>query len=160
MCLIVLQSDLYDGLIGALIGAAIALVTAIITSIIGFRNIGLSYKRLFAETVSSSRNNWINVWRDEISKFLAISDMLRPESGCIDKDNDRNEYLKLLEEYHTSKNKILMRLNMNEKRHQEVYILINKITYEEGLNDVDYMKCKERLMAVTRDLLKEEWGES
>ena len=50
-----------------------------------------------------------------------------------------------------------MRLNLNEKRHQEVYLLINKIAYEEPLGDDDYKVAKEALMAVSRDLLKEEW---
>lgn len=79
MSLIVLESGLYDGLIGAAIVAAITLIAAVITFVIGFKNIGFSYKSLFAETVSSNRNNWINVWRDEVSKFLAISDILRYE---------------------------------------------------------------------------------
>ena len=50
-----------------------------------------------------------------------------------------------------------MRLNLNEKRHQEVYLLINKIAYEESLGNDDYKVAKEALMAVSRDLLKEEW---
>lgn len=157
MSLIVLENGLYDGLIGAAIGAAIALITTVITFVIGFKNIGFSYKSLFAETVSNSRNNWINVWRDEISKFLAISDILRHEKKYVEKGWDDDHYLDLLKEYHISKNKVLMRLNMNEKRHQEVYILINKIAYEKGLEDEEYKKWKECLMTVTRDLLKDEW---
>lgn len=110
-----------------------------------------SYKSLFAETISKSRNNWINIWRDEIANFLAIADMLRFEKGKID-DN----YIELMKEYHIAKNKIIMRLNMNEKRHQEVYLLINKIAYEE-IDDEEYRVLKESLMAVTQDLLKNEW---
>ena len=64
--------------------------------------------------------------------------------------------IELMKEYHTAKNKILMRLNMNEKRHQEVYLLINKIAYEE-IDDEEYRVLKESLMAVTQDLLKNEW---
>ena len=50
-----------------------------------------------------------------------------------------------------------MRLNLNEKRHQEVYLLINKIAYEKTLDNNNYKPTKEALMAVSRDLLKEEW---
>lgn len=91
MSLIVLESGLYDGLIGAAIGAAITLITTVITFVIGFKNIGFSYKSLFAETVSSNRNNWINVWRDEVSKFLAISDILRYEKKYGEKRKGRGK---------------------------------------------------------------------
>lgn len=131
-------------LIGTFIGA-------FATMFVGVLSNRFSYKSLFAETISKSRNNWINIWRDEISNFLAISDMLRFEKEKID-DN----YIELMKEYHIAKNKIIMRLNMNEKRHQEVYLLINKIAYEE-IDDEEYRVLKESLMAVTQDLLKNEW---
>ncbi len=139
-----------DGFIGALIGG-------IVTSVVTIFTLRFSYKDLFAKTISTSRNEWINIWRDEISRFLAISDMLRHEKNVIWKDGNKIEYLRLIEEYHISKNKIVLRLNMNEKRHQEVYLLINKIAYEVPLDDSEYRKLKESLMAVSRDILKDEW---
>ena len=141
-----------EGFWGALVGA---LIGGLITLFIGIFTLRFSYNDLYAKTISSSRNEWITVWRDEVSKFLAISDMLRYEK--IDKDKVNSDYLKMLEEYHISKNKILMRLNLDERRHQEVYLLINKIAYENGLKNDEYKITKECLMAVTRDLLKEEW---
>lgn len=153
-----------QGFWGALAGA---LIGGLITSLIGIFTLRFSYNDLYAKTISSSRNEWITIWRDEVSKFLAISDMLRYENfnkdgdnskdENIEKDNVNSDYLKMLEEYHISKNKILMRLNLDEKKHQEVYLLINKIAYENGLKDDEYKITKECLMAVTRDLLKEEW---
>lgn len=137
------------GLIGGLIGSLITLVIGLLTT-------RFSYNNLFADTVSKSRNNWINTWRDELSKFLAIADMLRHENTTKKACNE-NEYIELLKEYHIAKNKIIMRLNLNEKRHQEVYLLINKIAYEKSLGNDDYKVAKEALMAVSRDLLKEEW---
>lgn len=122
------------------------------TMFVGILSNRFSYKNLFAETISKSRNNWINIWRDEISNFLAISDMLRFEKEKI----QNHDYIELMKEYHIAKNKIIMRLNMNEKRHQEVYLLINKIAYEE-IDDEEYRVLKESLMAVTQDLLKKEW---
>ena len=56
------------GLIGGLIGSLITLVIGLLTT-------RFSYNNLFADTVSKSRNNWINTWRDELSNFLAIADM-------------------------------------------------------------------------------------
>lgn len=137
------------GLIGGLIGSLITLVIGLLTT-------RFSYNNLFADTVSKSRNNWINIWRDELSNFLAIADMLRHETTTKKACNE-HEYIELLKEYHIAKNKIIMRLNLNEKRHQEVYLLINKIAYEESLGNDDYKVAKEALMAVSRDLLKEEW---
>ncbi len=131
-------------LIGAFIGA-------FATMFVGVLSNRFSYKSLFAETISKSRNNWINIWRDEIANFLAIADILRFEKGKID-----DKYIELMKEYHIAKNKIIMRLNMNEKRHQEVYLLINKIAYEE-IDDEEYRVLKESLMAVTQNLLKNEW---
>lgn len=149
------------GLIGALIGSTL-------TFIVGALTLRYNYLKLYAEMISSSRNEWINIWRDELSKFLSITDILRYE--VIDKYktnelNDNNEinsserqyYLSLIKEYHISKNKILMRLNLNEKMHQEVYLLINKISYEKGLDNKEYFKLKEVLLNVSRDLLKDEW---
>lgn len=132
---------------GTLIGA---LVGTLVTIVLGLTTLRFNYKNLYASTVSNSRNNWINIFRDEISQFLALSDMLRYET--FDHDN----YLNMLKEYHISKNKIIMRLNLNEKRHQEVYLLINKIAYENVIGD-EYKVVKEALMEVTRDLLKDEW---
>ena len=137
------------GLIGGLIGSLITLVIGLLTT-------RFSYNNLFADTISKSRNNWINTWRDELSNFLAIADMLRHETTTKKACNE-HEYIELLKEYHIAKNKIIMRLNLNEKRHQEVYLLINKIAYEEPLENDDYKIAKEALMAVSRDLLKEEW---
>lgn len=127
-------------------------VGAFATMFVGILSNKFSYKSLFAETISKSRNNWINIWRDEISNFLAISDMLRFEKEKI----QNHDYIELMKEYHIAKNKIIMRLNMNEKRHQEVYLLINKIAYED-IDDEKYRILKESLMAVTQDLLKKEW---
>lgn len=137
------------GLIGGLIGSLITLVIGLLTT-------RFSYNNLFADTISKNRNNWINTWRDELSNFLAIADMLRYEE-TIKKECNEHEYFELLKEYHIAKNKIIMRLNLNEKRHQEVYLLINKIAYEEPLKNDNYKIAKEALMAVSRDLLKEEW---
>lgn len=132
-------------LIGTFIGA-------FATMFVGVLSNRFSYKSLFAKTISKSRNNWINIWRDEISNFLAIADMLRFER--VNKTG--HDYIELMKEYHIAKNKIIMRLNMNEKRHQEVYLLINKIAYE-NISDDDYRVLKESLIAVTQDLLKNEW---
>lgn len=131
-------------LIGALVGS-------FATILIGILSNRFSYKNLFAETISKSRNNWINIWRDEIANFLAIADILR-----FEKEKTEDNYIELMKEYHLAKNKIIMRLNMNEKRPQEVYLLINKIAYEE-IDDEKYKVLKESLIAVTQDLLKNEW---
>lgn len=144
-----------EGFYGALVGAIIG---GFITSIVCVFTLRFSYHELYAKTVSSSRNEWINLWRDEISYFIALADILK--SNNLNKENnsmDKGNYLKLLEEYNVSKNKIIMSLNLNEKKHQEVYLLLTKIDSINNTNDINYNVTKECLMSVSRDLLKEEW---
>ena len=142
-------SEAIIGLISGFFGSAITLSISIIST-------RFSYHNLFADTVSKSRNNWINIWRGEISNFLAIADMLRYETTLKEERNE-HDYISLVKDYHASKNKIIMRLNMNEKKHQEVYLLINKIAYDESINNENYRIYKEALIFVSLDLLKEEW---
>ena len=42
-----------------------------------------NYKKLFAETISKSRNEWINQFRNEIITFLSLNDMFRTNEKII-----------------------------------------------------------------------------
>lgn len=136
--------DAFSTLLGAIFGT-------IATIIIGFLTLKYNYNHLHAEIVSKSRNEWLNIWRDQLSKFLSVSDMLRYEQI----EGDRR--VELLNEYHIAKNNILLRLNMEENQHKNVYVLINRIAYEKQLSNENYFKAKELLLVATRDLLKIEW---
>ena len=144
------MSEIISGLIGAILGCLGTYFT-----------LRFNYRQLFAEIVSKSRNNWVNIWRDSLAELIAILDVLKENKTKLDSDcstcSDKKctNKFDLLVKYNTLKNNILIRLNMNEKLHQEVYLLINKFSYEN--NDEEYSKNKELLMSVSRSLLKEEW---
>lgn len=139
-----------EELIAAFVGGLVSYIVCRLT-------VRFNYHDLYAKTVSSSRNEWINLWRDEISRFLALADILKSDGLIKENNNDKENYLNFLKEYNISKNKIIMRLNLNEKRHQEVYLLLTKIDSIYNANDENYNVTKECLMSVSRDLLKKEW---
>ena len=53
-----------------------ALIGAFLGSLGTYFTLRFSYKQLFAETVSKNRMDWINVWRENVSKFLACAEVL------------------------------------------------------------------------------------
>ena len=73
-----------------------ALVGAFLGSLGTFLTVRLGYKQLFAKTVSANRMDWINVWRENISRFLACAEILinhtcdcKKEHNC---DNCKKHY--------------------------------------------------------------------
>ena len=48
-----------------------------------------NYKKLFAETISKSRNEWINQFRNEIITFLSLNDMFRTKGKIIDDEKEK-----------------------------------------------------------------------
>lgn len=149
------------GLIGALIGA-------VVTFLIGLFTLRYNHSHLYSNIVSTSRNEWINIWRQELSNFLTSCDILRIQNNDNNKDcknsknnknnKDTKDDIPLLEKYYSAKYKILTRLNTNETLHNEVYLLINKIDYnKENMDDKEYFETKELLLEVARTLLKQEW---
>lgn len=57
----------------ALSGVLLSLVVSVIFSIISTK---FGYRRLFAETVSTSREKWLCIFRENLSKFLACAEMI------------------------------------------------------------------------------------
>ena len=55
----------------ALIALVGALVSVLVSWLVSKKTIKYNYKELFAETVSQSRNKWLNEMRDFISTMLA-----------------------------------------------------------------------------------------
>ena len=92
---------------------------AVIGSIITIR---LGYRELYAKNVTTNRMEWINVWRTKIPEFLSKVEILLKI-----KEDDKN-YSKILDEFYQAKYMIEIRLNLNESKHQMVYLLINEIT--------------------------------
>ena len=108
-----------------------------------------NYKKLFAETISKSRNEWINQFRNEIITFLSLNDMFRTKGKIIDDEKEK--------EWHSKRNMLLMRLNQSEELHQKLYCQIQEISFPNELNDQEYLKLKNELMITAKSILKEEW---
>lgn len=133
---------------------------AVIGSIITIR---LGYRELYAKNVTTNRMEWINVWRTKIPEFLSKVEILfkikEHDKNDSNGNNDKN-YSKILDEFYQAKYMIEIRLNLNESKHQMVYLLINEIT--EAVLDCNkcynsITKKKEQLLILSRTILKEEW---
>lgn len=133
---------------------------AVIGSIITIR---LGYRELYAKNVTTNRMEWINVWRTKIPEFLSKLEILlkiKEDNKNDSNENNDKDYFKILDEFYQAKYMIEIRLNLNESKHQMVYLLINEIT--EALLDCNecynsITKKKEQLLILSRTILKEEW---
>lgn len=125
------------------IAAIIALSGAILSIGISlFISLGTSrynYNKLFAKTVSESRNKWLNEMRGFISTMLAE---VKPSH-----DKQSNKYWK-------ARNEIMLRLNLNEPLH---LMLKNEILQLDNGKDGKDDKTVEKIILISQSLLKEEW---
>ncbi len=122
--------------IAAIIALSGAILSVGISLIISLWTRRYNYNQLFAETVSESRNKWLNEMRDFISTILAEVKQSNNEQS--------NEYWK-------ARNEIMLRLNLNEPLH---LMLKNEILQlDNGKDD----KTIEKIILISQSLLKEEW---
>lgn len=125
----------------------IATVVSMITSNITTR---FSYKQLFAETVSQSRNKWLNEMRGFIS--IMLTEVQKPCSNKNAQDNDSSSARhERTSDYWKARNEIMLRLNLNEPLH---LMLKNEILNLDNNSDE---KTIENIIAISQTLLKEEW---
>lgn len=140
-------------LIGAIIGALVSGVATYVT-------VRFNYRQLFAETVSKNRMDWINVWRENISKFLACAEMLR-ECKCPNKTASNGklttcrEQMEYRKEFYESRAMITSRLNLNERLHVLMLAAINQIDFR--LTDEEFVAKREYIIELARKILKPEW---
>lgn len=121
----------------ALIGV---FVSAILSFLIGVFQKRFNYKNLFAETVSSSRNIWLNEMRQYISNMLA--------EAVGTKDRYKNK------EYYQNRNQVLLRLNLKEPAHCYLKCEIEKL---DCCTTANYEILEKRILDITNHILKEEW---
>ena len=62
--------------ISALIAFGGVIISILVTIAFGVITNRYNYNQLFAQTISNNRMDWINVWRENISKFLACAEFL------------------------------------------------------------------------------------
>ena len=129
-------------LLCGIIAAVVSMITTNITT-------RFSYK-LFAETVSQSRNKWLNEMRSFIATMLA--EVQKPPSIENVKDNNSSSaYPERTNAYWKARNEIMLRLNLNEPLH---LMLKNEILNLDNNSDE---KTIENIIAISQTLLKEEW---
>lgn len=127
------MGDVGSGLIGAAVGALLSFVVSFLT-------LRFSYKNLYAEVVSKSRDNWLNEMRQYISTMLAeaikTQDCFKPK------------------EYYIARNEVILRLNPNEPAH---IILKNEISRLDNCTTEDYGIIEKNILDASRLILKTEW---
>lgn len=115
-------------------------VTAFVSWLTSFLTNRYNYRHLFAETVSQSRNKWLNEMRNFISVMLAEA------IKCKDKHKTK--------EYYQARNEVLLRLNITEPLHLMLQIEIGKL---DNCHESDYDNIEHNILEISRQLLKKEW---
>ena len=134
----------------ALVGV---MLSVFVTLIINLWQRRYNYHQLFAETVSKNRMDWINVWRENISKFLACAEILQKcQNAATCEQCKIVEYKK---EFYESRVMITSRLNMSEELHVLMFAAINQISFE--TTDAEFVAKREYILELARQILKPEW---
>lgn len=142
--------------IAAIIAFAGVILSTVISLIIGFWGKRYNYHHLFAETVSQSRNKWLNEMREYISEMLA--NKRRMVYGNV----DEMSAVEICNKYDTCKFQVLMRLNINESDHRQLRALIIELdgygVQKLGQTAVKQYEATElAIIEISRKILKEEW---
>ena len=140
----------------------IGLLGAVIGAIGTYLTLRFNYKQLYAQTVSSNRMDWINVWRESISSFLACAEILQKHhSNTKNNTNCKtptqcNECL-VKHEYEMYKYRamILSRLNLTEPDHVEMMAVLEKFNFI--CDNKRFALQRELILELARNILKPEW---
>ena len=151
----------------ALIALAGVVFSVIVSFIVSMATTRFNYKQLFAETVSKNRMEWINVWRENISTFLACAEVLHEPSTASSGSATSDESKKsssgsraLKEEdlrfklYH-ARAMITSRLNMEEELHKFMFSAINTLDWSPS--NKEFAAQREYILETARKILKPEW---
>lgn len=120
-------------LLGVLLSLGISLLVALLTR-------RYNYHHLFAETVSDSRNIWLNEMREYLSEMLAQA------------DKAQNSYKPL--EYYRARNQVVLRLNLKESLH---LMLLQQIKILDNCTIASYPTTRDNIIEISQIILKEEW---
>lgn len=141
--------------IAAIIALSGAILSIGISLIISLWTRRYNYNQLFAETVSESRNKWLNEMRGFISTMLAevknSCSLGKGKEICKNADYQFKSADTRTKEYWKARNEIMLRLNLNEPLH---LMLKNEILQLDNGKD---NKTIENIISISQLLLKEEW---
>ncbi len=133
--------------IGAVVGGLLALVGTLLT-------LRLSSKQVYTNNVTSNRMDWINIWRENISIFLANAQILREmaENPKLFGDVGKKR-VDLKAEMYKAREMIIIRLNLAENLHKAMLLAIAEFDYK-GEN---FQRKKAYIEELARAILKPEW---
>ena len=119
-----------------------ALVGAIIGTIGTYFTLRYNYRQLFADTVSKSRNKWLDEMRENISIMLA--EARKKLSDGYDKTK-----------FYIVRNQVLLRLNGSEPKHALLKKEIERYETCQSLSEI--INIEENILIISEPLLKREW---
>lgn len=132
----------------ALISLGGVVLSVGISLIIGIISNRYNYRQLYAQTVSSNRMEWINAWRENVSRFLACAEMLHKHAHI-------NEREKIEKEMYEARGMVVSRLNLDEDDHKAMLVLVNGFSTDCCCQD--FVDQREAILAQARKILKPEW---
>lgn len=137
--------------IAAIIALGGVFVSTAVSLAIGLATNKYNYRQLYAQTVSANRMEWINVWRENVSRFLACAEVLH--KPCATKNCE--ERLKIEKEMYEARGMVVSRLNLSENDHRAMLLLMNSLS--DSCCKRDFVKRREAILALARKILKPEW---
>lgn len=135
-----------------ILSAAVSIIVALITT-------RVTIKQIYSERVSKSRMEWIDIWRENVTEFLAIAERIYNfKLSKNDQDTLTNDEKKQQDEWeyqlNVCRNRILVRVNLAEEDHLQLYNILMNMDWEKSQNFKNY---KEKVLSLTRKILKPEW---
>lgn len=142
-----------DGITTALIALGGVFLSAFVSYLVSVKTTRYNYKQLFAETVSQSRNKWLNEMREYVSDMLANK---RREiyGNCND-----NNCVEVCNKYDSCKFQVIMRLNKSESDHRQLRALIEALdgfTATKG-SLKEYELTEQAILEISTRIFKDEW---
>ena len=134
----------------ALITIAGTVASIIVTIVFNAIASKYNYSKLFAETVSGNRMDWINVWRENVSAFLAASRVLHSFSDRYGKEFDEYVYKQQM-----AKEMVITRLNLKESQHSAFLVAIENVDYT--ADEKSFCCACNMVEILAREILKPEW---
>lgn len=176
-----LSATVSPEVIAAIIALCGVILSVAITLVLGLATRKYNYNQLFAQTVSSNRMEWINVWRENISTFLACAKVLHKYPSLLqnEKQGEKkttnikqlkngkkitvinetaptidklNEYIYKMEH---ARRMITTRLNMNEEMHVMMFGALNQLDCD--FDDKEFNAKCAYIEELARSILKPEW---
>ena len=140
----------------ALIAVGGVVLSLLVTIAFGIITNHYNYNQLFAQTVSDNRMDWINVWRENISKFLACAEFLhRHNDKNCEKSDECDKCYEYEKEMYQAKSMIISRLNLTENEHVFMKASLDNFDYND--DEKTFIVKREYILELARKILKPEW---